>query len=352
MKIAALSPMLCLAAIASLAACAAGEPPTEAIGTWVEIPAGEFSMGAVNGDAHARRDEWPAHRVRLERFWLGATEVTNDEFAKFVEETGYVTVAEKPVDWEEIKQQVPPGTPKPPPEALLPGSLVFTPPPPGTPMNAYVWWAWVQGADWRHPTGPDSSIEGKGDHPVVQIAWNDAVAYAEWAGGRLPTEAEWEYASRGGAEGTVFTWGDEAVDAGAFKANTWQGAFPRENTGADGHVGTAAVASYSPNAYGLYDTAGNVWEWTSDLYRPDTYAINAQAEVTIDPRGPADSFDPDEPGVAKYVTRGGSYLCHDSYCASYRNSARMKSSPDTGLSHTGFRVARDTPPPPPPAESR
>ena len=328
---------------AAVSAPASTRPGAE-VGPWVKVPAGEFTMGAVPGDPHARRDEFPAHRVRIGGFWMQQTEVTNDQFARFVEATGYKTVAERPVDWEQLKQQVPPGTPKPPPEMLAPGALVFTPPPPGRDAGWHQWWSWTPNADWRHPLGPGSSIEGKGQHPAVQIAWEDARAYAAWAGGRLPTEAEWEWAARGGLDAKPFTWGGEPIDAGEAKANTWQGAFPRENIGRDGHLGTAPVAAYAPNGYGLHDMAGNVWEWTADLYRPDTYAARAADGVAVNPAGPATSFDPDEPTVPKYVTRGGSFLCHDSYCASYRPSARMKSSPDTGLNHTGFRLARDAAP--------
>ena len=300
---------------------------------WVEIPAGEFAMGAGPSDPYARADEKPQHQVKLDAFQMSATEITNAQFRAFVDATGYQTQAEKPVDWEELKKQVPPGTPKPPAEMLQPGSLVFMAEP------NQVGWAWVRGADWRHPTGPGSDIEGKDDHPVVQVSWDDAVAYAKWAGGRLPTEAEWEYASRGGQPEQTFYWGEESPDAGETKANTWTGQFPVENTAADGFERTAPVKQFKPNGYGLYDMAGNAWEWTADWYRPDTYRT-ADA-LSTNPTGPDDSFDPDEPTAQKRVTRGGSFLCHVSYCASYRNAARMKSTPDTGLNHTGFRVVRE-----------
>lgn len=318
-------------------------PRPASIEEWVTIPGGEFVMGGSESDPFARPDEFPQHRVRINGFEMKATEVTNAEFREFVEATGYVTTAEQAIDWEEISKTLPPGTPKPPAETLAPGSLVFTPPQ-GQATNWYSWWSWTNGADWRHPQGPGSSIEGKDDHPVVQVSWDDAVAYAKWAGGRLPTEAEWEWAARGGLEAQPFTWGDEPIEAGAPKANTWQGEFPKENTERDGFKGSAPVASFAPNAYGLHDMAGNVWEWTSDWYRPDTYAnaiVATNGEVVVNPQGPSDSFDPDEPGTAKRVTRGGSFLCHDSYCASYRTSARMKSSPDTSLNHTGFRIVRE-----------
>ena len=314
------------------------------IDPWTRIPAGSFTLGAVDGDVYAKRDESPAYEVKMPEYWIGTTEVTNDQFAAFVEATGYVTTAEQPIDWEEMKKQLPPGTPKPPEEVLQPGALVFNPPADGSAQGPHEWWAWTRGASWRHPEGPGSSIEGKGDYPVVQISHDDAEAYAAWAGGRLPTEAEWEYASRGGRDGEIYPWGDEDPDTGRPKANTWQGQFPGENTERDGFARAAPVASYPPNGYGLYDMAGNVWEWTADYYRPDTYYVHADAGVDVNPPGPDRPYDPDEPGVPKYTTRGGSFLSHVSYCASYRNSARMKTSPDTGLNHTGFRIVRDTPP--------
>jgi formylglycine-generating enzyme len=310
----------------------------------VWIPGGEFSMGST--DPLARADEAPIHRVRVDGFWMDATEVTNRQFAEFVQATGYETIAERPIDWEELKKQVPPGTPKPPEEELLPGSLVFTPPTNAVPLDAVRhWWKWTTGANWRHPDGPLSSIEGKDDVPVVHVAYVDAVAYATWAGKRLPTEAEWECAARGGLERKVNVWGDEPVDA--KRCNIWQGHFPDKNTAEDGFVGAAPVKSFPPNGYGLYDMAGNVWEFCSDLYRPDTYAQRTSA-TTVNPTGPTRSFDarnPHEPVVR--VIRGGSFLCNDSYCASYRPSGRMATSPDTGLSHTGFRCVVSAPPPEP-----
>jgi formylglycine-generating enzyme required for sulfatase activity len=201
----------------------------------------------------------------------------------------------------------------------------------------YVWWKYVAGADWRHPDGPGSSIAGKEKHPVVQIAWEDAIAYAKWAGKRLPTEAEWEHAARGGLNGQPYVWGSEQMPGGKYEANLWQGSFPNENTGDDGFKTTAPVGSFPPNGYGLYDMAGNVWEWCSDWYRPDYY----KSSPTLDPKGPETGFDPDEPNIPKRVVRGGSYLCNDSYCGGYRASARMKAAPDTGMPHTGFRCVKD-----------
>lgn len=305
----------------------------------VWIPGGEFTMGST--DALARSDEAPKHRVRVDGFWMNATEVTNAQFAAFVAATGYKTVAELPIDWEELKKQVAPGTPKPPDEMLRPGSLVFTPPDHPVDLRDYTqWWSWTIGADWRHPQGPDSNIKGKGNYPVVQIAYEDAKAYCGWAGKRLPTEAEWEFAARGGLDGKVNVWGDQPVDP--KRCNTWQGHFPDNNTAEDGFAGTAPVKQFPPNGYGLYDMSGNVWEWCSDLYRPDTYALLARElgenGVAVNPKGPTASLDPRNPFSPEVrVHRGGSFLCHDSYCASYRPSARMACPTDTGLEHLGFR---------------
>jgi formylglycine-generating enzyme required for sulfatase activity len=305
----------------------------------VWIAGGEFSMGST--DPLARADEGPVHRVRVDGFWIDATEVTNAQFRTFVAATGYKTIAERPVDWEELKKQVPEGTPKPADEMLRPGSLVFTPPDHPVDLRAYEqWWSWTTGADWGHPEGPTSTIEGKDDYPVVQVAYVDALAYCNWAGKSLPTEAQWEYAARGGLDHKINAWGDEPVDAG--RANTWQGHFPDKNSAEDGFARAAPVKSFPANGYGLYDVAGNVWEWCSDLYRPDTYARRVlefgQGVVATNPAGPASSLDPRNPYQPESrVHRGGSFLCNDSYCASYRPSARMACPPDTGLQHLGFR---------------
>lgn len=329
----------------------------------VWIPGGQFTMGT--DDDNSLRNERPAHRVQLDGFFMDEHDVTNAEFARFVEATGYVTIAERPVDWEELKSQVPPGTPKPPDEMLLPGSLAYTPPAgPVDLRDMQNWWTWTTGTDWKHPDGPDSSIEGRADFPVVQIAWDDAVAYAKWANKRLPTEAEWEYAARGGAKtNTRYWWGDEfqpaAADGGPdgasakpkFMCNAFTGDFPYNNTAADGFAGLSPVKSFPANGYGLYDMAGNVWQWTADIYRADAHALSAEeASKTpggccLNPRGPLTSFNPvrDMPETLERVVKGGSFLCHVSYCESYRPTARRGTPPDTGTGHTGFRCAMSLP---------
>lgn len=314
----------------------------------VWIPGGEFTMGSA--DPLARRDEQPVHRVRVDGFWMDATEVTNAQFKAFVDATGYVTLAERPVDWDELSKQCPPGTPKPPDEVLAPGALVFAPTDGPVNLRDYSqWWRWTPGASWKHPQGPESTIVGKEGAPVVHVAFADAMAYAAWAGKRLPTEAEWERAARGGMDGKVNTWGNEPVDAS--RANTWQGEFPYKNTQEDGHVLAAPVKRYPPNGYGLYDMAGNVWEWTTDLYRADTYAERVKelkestGSAIINPKGPATAQDPNNPHASDVrVHRGGSFLCSDSYCASYRPSARMAATTDTALEHLGFRCVKDAAP--------
>ncbi|MEJ5960927.1 formylglycine-generating enzyme family protein [Pedobacter immunditicola] len=299
------------------------------------IPGGTFSMGAT--DKEGRTDEYPAHKVELDGFWIDETEVTNAQFAAFVKATGYVTTAERKPDWEEIKKQLPPGTPKPADDVLVPAALTFNPPANPVPLNnASQWWAWTPGANWKHPEGPQSNIKGKDNYPVTQVSWEDANAYARWAGKRLPTEAEWEYASRGKLKNNIYPWGNEPVESGKPKANTWQGSFPDKNTDWDRFDGLAPVRSFAPNSYGLYDMAGNVWEWVSDWYTQDYYQQVSHKTIK-NPAGPATSHDPDEPSVPKKVTRGGSFMCNDSYCKGYRVTARMKTSADTGLQNTGFR---------------
>ncbi len=303
----------------------------------VFIPGGTFVMG---GDSvWGKPDEFPRHTVTVSPFYMDKHEVTNAQFQAFVEQTGYITTAERKPDWEEIKKSLPPGTPKPPDTILVAASLVFTPPDHAVPLNnSLVWWSWTAGADWQHPQGPGSNLEGKEQYPVVQISWEDAQAYCRWAGRRLPTEAEWEFAARGGKAYSIYPWGDEPIDQGETKANSWQGHFPNENTQKDQYLRAAAVMSYAPNGYGLYDMAGNVWEWCHDWYRADYYESCAANGTVTNPQGPDKSYDPHDPYVPKRVTRGGSFLCSDQYCSGFRVAARMKTSWDTSLEHTGFRT--------------
>lgn len=304
----------------------------------VLIKGNRFWMG---GDSiWGRADEFPRHQVEVSSFYLDVHEVTNKQFKIFVDATGYVTTAEKKPDWEELRKQVPPGTPKPADDMLVAASLVFTPPNhPVSLDNPYVWWKWVAGADWKHPEGSGSNLDGKDDYPVVQVSWEDAQAYCRWAGKRLPTEAEWEFAARGAQGSAIYPWGNELVTKGKPKGNVWDGKFPEKNTAMDGYVGLAPVAKFAPNPYGLYDMAGNVWEWVSDWYTADFYTECAAKGLVVNPQGAANSLDPDEPYAAKKVVRGGSFLCNDQYCSGFRIGARMKTSWDTGLNHTGFRCA-------------
>ena len=305
----------------------------------VWIPGGKFMQGAVPGDQMAMMNEKPAHPVQVDGFFIDQTEVTNSEFMEFVDATGYVTVAERPIDWEALKKQVPPGTPKPHDSLLAPGSLVFRKPvePVGNLVDFSQWWKWEKGADWRHPQGPGSSLDGLEDHPVVHIAYEDAAAYAEWAGRRLPTEAEWEYAARGGKEGSIYFWGNSYSDLSDM-ANTWTGTFPTENTLLDGFEKSSPVKSFPPNGYGLYDMAGNVWEFTSDWYNANYYQQASQAGLLKNPKGAEQPYNPQNPNLSEKVIKGGSFLCHGSYCASYRISARMHTTLDSSHEHLGFRT--------------
>ena len=306
----------------------------------VFIKGGNFMMGADN--SQASEDEFPKHKVQVSSFWMDETEVTNAEFAKFVKATHYITTAEKKPDWEQMKQTLPPGTPKPPDSLMVAASLVFHPTSGPVDLNDYSqWWSWVKGADWKHPEGPNSNIKGKENYPVVQVSWYDAMAYCQWAGKRLPTEAEWEFAARGGLENQIYPWGNEPINSGKPKANSWGGNFPYYNDQKDGFITSAPVKSFASNGYGLYDMAGNVWEWCSDWYDVNYYKTFGTT-VAVNPAGPEKSFDPGEPYTPKRSLRGGSFLCNDSYCSGYRVARRMKSSPDTGLEHTGFRCVRDS----------
>ncbi len=317
--------------------------PSPAPDGMVWIPGGEFSMGANDPPdmdevgMKATEDARPIHRVYVDGFFMDTTDVTNAEFARFVKATGYITIAEQKPRAEDF-----PGAP---PENLVAGSVVFSPPNHAVSLDDHFqWWSYVRGANWRHPLGPGSNIKGKDDYPVVHIAYPDAEAYAKWAGKRLPTEAEWEFAARGGMTGKPFVWGDSFRPEGKWMANTHQGRFPNQDTGQDGHAGIAPVAQYPANPYGLYDMAGNVWQWTSDWYRPDYYQrLAATGGVARNPQGPASSYDPAEPDQPKKVHRGGSFLCTDQYCSRYIVGTRGKGEVSTGTNHLGFRCVQDAP---------
>lgn len=303
------------------------------------IPGGTFVQGAVAVDAMAMNHERPAHMVAVDGFFMDIHEVTNSDFDRFVKGTGYQTVAERDIDWEELKKQLPEDTPKPADSILEPGSLVFrkTGKPVGNLNDFSQWWRWSIGANWRHPGGPGTTFEDKKDHPVVHIAFEDALAYCEWAGRRLPTEAEWEYAARGGMAESICSWGND-LSAVASMANTWTGNFPNSNDLSDGFERTAPVSSFPPNGFGLHDMAGNVWEWTNDWYNTRYYGVLKSDTVQINPGGAETPFNPGDPYAREKVIKGGSFLCNSSYCASYRLSSRMGSSPDSSLEHLGFRT--------------
>jgi sulfatase modifying factor 1 len=346
---------LSLAALVATAALAAGMitsrmadapagAPVDGPAGMAWVPGGKFLMGSDH--KLAQDNERPAHPVRVDGFWMDRHHVTNAEFRKFVEATGYVTTAEKKPEWETMKVQVPPGTPKPPDSVLVAGAMVFV----GTDRPVQLgdwsqWWRYVPGADWKHPQGPGSSIEGKDDHPVVQVSYEDAQAYAKWAGKHLPTEAEWEFAARGGLEQATYAWGDDLVPDGRQMANYWdikQGRFPVVSPKAGGAVGTSPVGTFPPNGYGLHDMTGNAWQWVADWYGFDHFREQSKLKMIENPKGPAQSYDPDENlapvHAPKRVTRGGSFLCNVDYCLSYRPSARRGTDPYNPMSHIGFRL--------------
>jgi len=325
-----------LAGVSGRPLSASTKPPGKTPAGMAWIPGGEFTMGTAG--PLGRPDEKPVHRVRVDGFWMDQHEVTNAEFRRFVAEAGYVTTCEKAPTLDEIMKQVPPGTPPPAKELLVPGALVFTPPDSSVPLDDIgQWWAWTPGAYWRAPEGPSSNLNGREQHPVVHVSWDDAAAYAKWAGKRLPTEAQWEFAARGGLEAKDYTWGDEPPSTTRILANIWQGEFPNRNSREDGFVRTAPVKSFPPNGYGLYDMAGNVWEWCSDWYDASLYSRRAEQGVIVNPTGPAKSYDPHQAYQPLRVERGGSFMCHESYCLRYRPGARHGGAPDTGTSNVGFR---------------
>ncbi|HWG47931.1 MAG TPA: formylglycine-generating enzyme family protein [Gemmataceae bacterium] len=321
--------LLCVAGGAfALLTVSADSQPAPMKEVW--IPAGEFTMGDEDAT-----DARPLHRVYVDGFWMDETEVTNEQFAWFVKQTNYVTIAERTPRREdfpaELRDQLP--------EQLVAGSPVFNPrqcPPGKACVDCANWWEYRKGANWRHPEGPDSHLRGREKHPVVHIAWDDAQAYARWAGKRLPTEAEWERAARGGLESKRYYWGDELCPDGRWMTNIWQGEFPSDNRAEDGFTGTSPAKSFPANAFGLHDMVGNVWEWCADWYRSDYYTVSPKRN----PQGPESSIDPDGRGEPKRVQRGGSFLCSDNYCLRYRAGARGQGATDTGLSHTGFRCVR------------
>lgn len=304
---------------------------------WVEKK--RYLQGAKVNDPYAMNREKPSHHVTVDGFYIDATEVTNKQFEAFVNATNYITVAERPIDWEDLKKDLPPGTAKPHDSVLKPGSLIFNKNVEGVVnmRNFGNWWTWKIGANWRHPQGPKSSIEGKEQYPVVHIAYEDAMAYCKWANRELPTEAQWEAAAQGTNNNTIFTWGNDPKLINQ-KANTWQGVFPTTNNPLDGYKYISPVKSFPPNSIGIYDMAGNVWEMTSDNYDIDYYKTLAGKSNLLNPKGAKKSYNPDNPYIQEKIIKGGSFLCNASYCASYRISAKMGMSPDSGSDHIGFRT--------------
>lgn len=304
---------------------------------WVEGKT--FLRGAKKNDKFAMQREKPAHLVTVDGFFIDETEVTNKEFQKFVEATNYITVAERKINWEEMKKQVAPGTPKPHDSILQAGSLIFNKNIKAVVNmnNYYQWWSWKVGANWKHPEGPKSTIKGKENYPVVHISLADALAYCKWANRRLPTEAEWEAAAQGTNENTIFTWGDDATILNEY-ANTWQGEFPIKNEPKDGFEFISEVKSYTPNSIGLYDMLGNVWELTSDLFNINYYKEIDISKPIANPKGAEKSYNPNNLYEVEHVIKGGSFLCHESYCASFRISAKMGVAVSSSSDHMGFRT--------------
>jgi len=320
--------MLCV-----LISCTTERTPLIKQDNMVSLSGGEFLMGTNSKESYEH--ERPAHPVKVNAFLMDTTEVTNAQFNKFAEATKYITVAERKPDWEELKKQLPDGTPKPHDSILVAGSLVFNPPTGFVSLHDYSkWWTWTKGANWKNPEGGASTIEARWNHPVVHVAYEDAQAYCEWAGKRLPTEAEWEFAAQLGAT-------TEQSENQTVRANYFQGSFPTRNLLEDGFERTAPVGSFDANNFGLHDMIGNVWEWTSDLYNVHYFATLTADKPTDNPTGPDQSYDPNEPGVLKYVTKGGSFLCASNYCSNYRTTARQGTAFDSGMSNVGFRCVKD-----------
>ena len=310
----------------------------------VWIPGGIYQQGASSNDKMALPHEKPKHNVKVDGFYMDITEVTNNQFSKFIDATNYITTAEQPIDWTLIASQLPPGTPKPHDSILQPGSLLFKKTKTSVP-NLYdfsQWWKWSIGANWKQPNGIGSTIIGKENHPVVHVSFQDAQEYCKWAGRRLPTEAEWEYAARGGKKDMIYFWGN-IVENLSSKVNSWEGEFPVSNSKADGFEKSAPVKSFPPNDYGLYEISGNVWEWTSDWYNINYYStLASKKNISFNPKGADKAFNPNNPLISEKIIKGGSFLCNSSYCASYRVSARMATDPDSSLEHLGFRTVLTT----------
>lgn len=304
-------------------------PPDATPAGMVWIPGGTFWMGCTECEMP---DAMPMHAVTVDGYWIDETPVTNAKFEQFVKATGYQTAAERQLD--------PKNFPGVDPAMLAPGAVCFSAPATDVPLDNFMrWWRYVPGANWRHPEGATSTIKGRENHPVVHMAWEDAVAYADWAGKRLPTEAEYEFAARGKLDRNLYSWGNELKPGGKWPANIWQGRFPSKNTKEDGYYGTSPVKAFAPNGFGLYDVGGNVWQWCSDWYRPDYFATLASG-VAHNPQGPPDSFDPQEPRIPKRVQKGGSFLCSDRYCVRYLVGSRGKGAADTSNSNVGFRCVK------------